>query len=92
MYGIKQVGKYNVYYAGLSYDKDIPYNMVIIEAFDRNDKPNGNRKTFYFRRNRTMTERYIMPDLNTEEALDKWMIYPNHSKFQLYRKTVIERI
>lgn len=92
MYGIKQIGKYNVDYEGLSYEGNIPYHMVIIEEFDQDDKPIGNRKTFYFRRNRTTTERYIMPNLSTEEAIDKWMLYPNYSKFQLYRKTVIERI
>ena len=92
MYGIKQIGKYNVDYAGLSYDGKTPYHMVIIEEFDQNDKPTGNRKTFYFRGNRTMAERYIMPDLSTEEAIDEWMRYPSYSKFKLYRKTVIEKV
>lgn len=92
MCGVKQIGKYNVDYAGFVYDNNISYHMVIVDEFDENDKPTGVRKTFYFRSNSDTTEEYIMPDLSTEEKVDYWMEYPNHSKFQIYKTVIIERV
>ena len=92
MYDMRHIGKYNVDYAGLSYDEGIPYQLVIIEEFDEHNKPTGNIKSLYFRCNRTAAEKYVMPDLSTEEKVDYWMKYPNHSKFRLSNKTIIEKI
>lgn len=92
MYDMKHVGKYNVDFAGETYDEGVPYDTVIIEEFDRLNKPTGIKKTFYFRRNRTAAEQYIMPDLSTEEKVDYWMEYPSYSKFQMYKTIIIERI
>ena len=92
MYDMKHVGKYNVDFAGETYDEGIPYDTVIIEEFARLNKPTGIKKVFYFRRNRTAAERYVMPDLSTEEKVDYWMVYPNHSKFRLSTRVIIERV
>ena len=92
MYDMTHIGKYNVDFAGETYDEGIPYDTVIIEEFDRLNKPTGIKKVFYFRRNRTAAEKYIMPDLSTEEKVDYWMEYPSYSKFQMYKTIITERI
>ena len=92
MCGVMQIGKYNVEYAGLSYDNGIPYSMVIIHTFDKNDKPTGQKQVLYFRRNRTMAENYIMPDLSTEEKISQWMGFKSHTKFQIFNRRIIEEI
>ena len=92
MYDMKHVGKYNVDYAGLSYDEGVPYQLVIIEEFNKLNKPTGNKKSLHFRCNRTAAEKYVMPDLSTEEKVDYWMVYPNHSKFRLSTRVIIERV
>lgn len=45
---VMQIGKYNVEYAGLSYDNEIPYSMVIIHTFDKDDMPTGQKQVLYF--------------------------------------------
>lgn len=92
MYDMKHVGKYNVDFAGETYDEGVPYDTVIIEEFDRYNKPTGIKKTFYFRRNRTTTEQYIMPDLSTEEKISQWMGFKSHTKFQIFNRRIIEEI
>ena len=92
MYDMKHVGKYNVDFAGETYDEGVPYDTVIIEEFDRYNKPTGIKKTFYFRRNRTTTEQYIMPDLSTEEKISQWMGFKSHIKFQIFNRRIIEEI
>lgn len=92
MYDMKHVGKYNVDFAGETYDEGIPYDTVIIEEFDRLNKPTGIKKVFYFRRNRTAAERYVMPDLSTEEKVDEWMGFKNYTKFQIFNCRVVERV
>lgn len=44
MYDMKHVGKYNVDFAGETYDEGVPYDTVIIEEFDRYNKPTGIKK------------------------------------------------
>lgn len=92
MYDMKHVGKYNVDFAGETYDEGVPYDTVIIEEFDRYNKPTGIKKTFYFRRNRTTTEQYIMPDLSTEEKISQWMGFKSRTKFQIFNRRIIEEI
>lgn len=89
---VMHIGKYNVEYAGLSYDNGIPYSMVIIHTFDKNDKPTEQKQVLYFRRNRTMTENYIMPDLSTEEKISGWMGFKSNTKFQIFNCRVVERV
>lgn len=94
MYGIQRIGKYNVDYAGSIYDKNIPYHMVIIEEFDRDDKPTGKRKTFYFRENRAnrKTEcKYLCPQFSTESEITNLMSYPEYSRFRIYKQVVFEK-
>lgn len=92
MYDMRHIGKYNVDFAGETYDEGIPYDTVIIEEFDRLNKPTGIKKTFYFRRNKTTTEQYIMPDLSTEEKISQCMGFKSHTKFQIFNRRIIEEI
>lgn len=58
---IKDVGKYNISFEGEKYDNDknIPYEMVIIEAFDGDDKSiRGSKKVLYFRKNTKNEKKY----------------------------------
>ena len=89
MYGMKEIGKYNVDYEGLSYDGKIPYQMVIIAEFD-GDKELS-RKRFYFRDNIGLNRFYIMPPLGTEEQIEDILQYPDNSKIRVYDQRVIER-
>lgn len=89
MHKVKEVGKYNVDYEGLSYDGKIPYEMVIIEEFDGNTPVEGSRKTLYFRTD----EKYIVPQLNTESKIEVWMKkYKNNSKIQVHKDKIIEKV
>lgn len=94
MYGMKEVGKYNVDYEGLSYDYDgqIPYEMIIIEEFEGNTPIAGSRKTLYFRQNTGTERKYIMPKMRTEQDVEFWLQYRNCSKIQIYNKLVIEEV
>lgn len=87
---IKEIGKYNVNFCGLSYDGNIPYEMVIIEEFNGNVPVKGNKKTLYFRQNIGTKRKYIMPMINTETEVKQWLQYRNYSKIQIYNKLVIE--
>ena len=89
MYGMKEIGKYNVDYEGLSYDGKIPYQMVIIAEFD-GDKELS-RKRFYFRDNIGLNRFYIMSPLGTEEQIEDILQYPDNSKIRVYNQMVIER-
>ena len=86
MYGVKEVGKYNVDYEGLSYDGKTPYEMIIIEEFDGNTPVKGSRKTLYFR----IDGKYIVPQLNTEAKIEAWLKYKNNSKIQVHKEVVVE--
>lgn len=90
MYGIKEVGKYNIDYEGFVYDGKIPYQMVIIEEFDGNTPVKGSRKTLYFRDNEKMERKYIVPEIKTEAEVEKFLHYPNNAKIKAYKKLVVE--
>lgn len=92
MYGIKEVGKYNVDYEGISYDGKIPYEMIIIEEFDGNIPVKGSRKTLYFRQNIGTERKYIMPEMKTETDIEFWLQYRNNTKLQILNKIVVEEI
>lgn len=92
MCGIKEVGKYNVDFEGLIYDGNIPYEMVIIEAFDGNTPIDGSRKILYFRSNTEAERKYIMPEFRNEESVEMWLQYRNNAKIQIYTKTIVEEI
>lgn len=47
MYDMKHVGKYNVDFAGETYDEGVPYDTVIIEEFDRYNKPTGIKNVLF---------------------------------------------
>lgn len=88
MYGVKEIGRYNVDYAGSIYKGKIPYQMVIISEFD-GDKELS-RKRLYFRDNIGVDRFYIMPLLGTEEQIEEILQYPNNSKIRVYNQMVIE--
>lgn len=85
---VKQIGKYNVDFAGLVYDEGIPYQMVSIFEFDGNKPVNEGRpkKTLYFRQDKGD----ILPDLRTEEDVEKLLRYRNHEKIHIYNNRVVE--
>lgn len=92
MYEIKEVGKYNIDFEGLSYDGNIPYEMVIIEEFNGNAPVEGSKKTLYFRQNIGTERKYIMPQFKNEEEVEMWLQYRNNAKIQVYNKIVTEEI
>lgn len=92
MYKVQEIGKYNVDFVGVSYDGDIPYQMVIIEEFDDDTPIKGSKKTLYFRQNIGTETKYIMPDMRTETEIEKWLQYRNNTKLQIYNKLVIEEV
>lgn len=81
MYGVKEVGKYNVDFSGSIYDGKILYEMIIIEEFNKKDEPTGRRKTLYFRNDK----KYKIPGFSTEKEVDKWFSYKNYSKIAICR-------
>lgn len=92
MYGIKEIGKYNVDFEGLSYDGNIPYQMVIIEEFNGNTPVEGGKKILYFRQNIGTERKYIMPEFKNEKAVEMWLQYQNNTKIQMYNKIVVEEV
>lgn len=83
--GTKIVGKYNVTFFDV-YDKDIPYQGVTVDEFDKNDKLiEGSRKTVYFR----VDGNYIVPSFNTEIEVNNLSTYKNHSRLKATRQVII---
>lgn len=70
---VKEIGKYNIDFARLSYDGKIPYEMVIIEEFNGNEPVKGSKKTLYFRQNIGTERKYIMPEFKNEAAVEMWL-------------------
>lgn len=88
MYGVRMVGKYNVDYEGRCYDRNIPYEMVIIEEFNGNLPVKGRCVTLYFR----CDGKYIVPDMKTEAEVEEWLHYRNHDKIKAYKKIAVEEV
>ncbi len=80
---VKEIGRFNVDYAGLIYDGRIPYNMIIISEFDDADKFLGN-KTFYFYGE--------VPDFETEEEVEEVYSFLRYTKLQAERRLVVRKI
>lgn len=89
MYGMKEIGKYNVDYEGSIYDGEIPYQVVIISEFDGDRELS--RKRLYFRDNIGVNRFYIMPPLGTEDQIEEILQYPNNSKIRVHNQMVIEK-
>lgn len=89
---VKEVGKYNIDFVGLSYDGNIPYEMIIIEEFNGNVPVVGSRKILYFRQNLDFKMKYIIPDFKDETEVEMWLQYRNNAKIQIYSKIIIEEI
>lgn len=85
MYGIKEVGKYNVDYAGCAYDKNVPYDMVIFEAFEGNNLVEGSKKRLYF----LATAGCITPSFNTELEIELFLKLPNNAKISIRKKEIL---
>lgn len=81
---VKEVGRFNVDFAGSAYDGKIPYEMVIISEFDGN-KEIG-RKCFYFRCNNRNENCYIIPLMDTEAEVEKWFKHRNNARFSVYTR------
>ena len=78
------IGKFNVDYAGKSYDGEQEYQMVIITEFDTSNKE-VERKVFYFKGR--------VPDLRIEAQIENiFREYPNYSKLIIAPTTLICRI
>lgn len=92
MYGIKEVGKYNVDFEGLIYDGKIPYQMIIFEEFNGDTPIKGSRKTLYFRDDIGFKNEYIIPKFETESEVEKYLHYRNNTKLKLYNKLVVETV
>lgn len=76
---IQEIGKYNVDNEGFAYDKNKKYYMFIFEEFNKNDKPIGNKKTFYI-------DCEKIPEFKTEKEIEEIMKYKNYSKIKIERK------
>lgn len=81
--GIKEIGRFNVVYAGLIYDGEIPYNMIIIEEFDDMDQVLG-KKTYYFIGD--------LPEFEFEEEVEEVYSFPRYTKLQAERRLVVRKI
>lgn len=92
MYGIKEIGKYNIDFAGISYDKNILYEMVIIEEFNGDIPIQGSKKVLYFRQNSSGERKYLMPEFTDEKSVGIWLKYRNHAKIQICNKTIAKEI
>ena len=92
MIGIKEIGKYNIDFAGLIYDGIIPYELIIIEEFDGNIPIQGSRKSFYIRKNIGNENKYIYPNLRCERDVENILQYPNNSRLAIYNKIIVERV
>lgn len=88
MYGVKEVGRYNIDYCGKSYDGTIPYQMVIISTFE-GDKEVA-KKVLYFRDNIGVDGIYIIPPMKTEDQIKRLLIYPDNAKIRAYNNLIIE--
>lgn len=81
---VKEIGRFNVDYAGLIYDGRIPYNMIIISEFDDADKFLG-KKTFYFYGE--------VLDFETEEEVEEVYSLPiSQGKLRVERSLVIQKM
>lgn len=87
MYGIKVIGKYNVDYKGDIWDKKIKYEMVGIQEFNGNS-PVGKEKILYFLDNKNC----IIPELITEEQVERFLKYKNFTKLAVRKTIVIEEV
>lgn len=67
---VEQIGKYNVDYAGDSFDGNTKYTLLIISEFDNNDEVD--RRIIYIKGDG--------PRLKTEEQIEAFMSYPNYTK------------
>lgn len=79
---VKEVGRFNIDFAGSAYDGKIPYEMVIISEFDGN-KEIG-RKCFYFRVNTACDNTYKIPHFTTEEEVERFYKRKNNARFSVY--------
>lgn len=82
----KEVGCYNITFCGLSYNNNIPYDMVIIEKFNNNTYIEGSKKVLYFRNERDC----IVPVFNTEKEVEKYLQYRNYEKLKVKKSITIE--
>jgi hypothetical protein len=82
----KEVGCYNITFCGLSYDNNIPCDMVIIEKFNNNTYIEGSKKVLYFRHERGC----IVPVFNTEKEVEKYLQYRNYEKLKVKKSITIE--
>ena len=80
---VYMIGKYNVDFAGLIYNGNIPYDMVIISEFDGNTELK--RKTFYFRANMEREYTYAKPLFRTEADIERYFKSRNNARFCVFR-------
>ena len=85
--GVQEVGKYNVSFEGYAYESGVPFQMVIIFKFDKNNKQIG-KKAYYF----YTAKDYIVPRLNSEKEVDEVFSYPDNTRFRCERKTIFHVI
>ena len=75
----KQVGNFNVDFAGEIWDGDVKYQMVLFQQFE-GDKPLGGSKCLYFRDEKG----YEVPRLNTiNEVVEYFVAFKNNVKLSI---------
>ena len=84
MYGIRQVGRFNVNYAGNAYEKGTRYSMIIIEEFEGNRFIPESRRVLYVKNGTG----YVAPDLQTEDEVRSFLKYRNYEKLSFVKREV----
>jgi len=87
MYGVKEIGKYNVDYKGDIWDGKIKYEMIGIQEFT-GDTPVGKEKILYFLTGKDC----VIPGFRTEEEIERFLKYRNHTKLRVRKQIVVEKI
>lgn len=87
MYGVKEIGKYNVDYKGAVLDGKIKYEMIGIQEFT-GDTPTGKEKILYFLTGKNC----IIPGFGTDEDIEQFLKYRSYTKLRIRKQIVIEEV
>lgn len=79
----KQISSFNVSYVGQSFSNGIPYQVIILQEFDTNDKPIGDAKTLYVKQTHNNKSIISLPEIDSVDIIKKLMKFPNHSRLEI---------
>ena len=86
------VGRYNIDYCGLAWDKESPYQMIIIQEFNKDESPINDNQILYIKLDIQDTKRFsiddVLPDLSSEEKIEAYMSLPKYSKLKVIKQEV----